>query len=83
MANGTDGYWPAIDTLRERLSAAEARVAVLETEIKGLREDFREGFSGINGRLDRTRNTALALLAIAVPIITFLAGALLQSGGGS
>ena len=83
MANGTDGNWPAIDQLRERLSGAEARIAVLETEIKGLREDLREGFSGINGRLDRTRNTALALLAIAVPIITFLAGALLQSGGGS
>ena len=88
-----ESVWREIGRVRELASANEMRIAVLESQVRTLLEGVNASEKRLEGRiddfessicarLDRTRNTALALLAIAVPVISALVGALL-SGGGS
>lgn len=91
MTNGGSD-WHEIDKLRTIVTGNQARIAVLESKVQSIEgsilasehrieahmDDFQKT---ITARLDRTRNTALALLAVAVPVISALIGALLQSGG--
>lgn len=77
---------------RERISKLEAELNSVRAEVVDLKSDISaaegriikhvdKGQADTNARFDRMRNTALALLAIAVPVISGLVGALLQSGG--
>lgn len=85
MPNGHDGtnaaLWSTVDSLRDRVEANGQRIAVLEARMDALEDRIDTGFKALNDRLDRTRNTALALLAVAVPVISGLVGALIQAGG--
>lgn len=78
---------------RERISSVEAETRSLRSDIVDLKAAIAASENRIishvdknqadtNARFDRMRNTALALLAIAVPVISGLVGALLQGGGG-
>lgn len=91
MPNGSSGEWKAIGDLRAIIESHSARIAVLESQMqsviraveaseKRILERIDDSEEATNRRLDRTRNTALALLAIAVPVVSALIGALIQSG---
>lgn len=90
MPNGDGPSWQAINELRKRAERNSERISIMETRMstfeaailaseKRMSERMDDLEATITSRLDRTRNTALALLAIAVPLISALAGALLQS----
>lgn len=83
--------WREIGRVRELATANQERIAVLESQVRTLLDGVNASEKrlegrlddmerSLNARLDRTRTTALALLAVAVPVIAGLVGALLGSG---
>jgi uncharacterized coiled-coil protein SlyX len=95
VSNG-EGIWAAIKELERRMNTTEARTAVLESRLEDLHDDINAlgkkveakastaelnaAVRTITDRLDRARNTSIALLAVAVPVISALVGALIRGG---
>jgi len=91
MVNGSGNPWASIDELRRQAEHNSVKIGVLEsrmdavnTSIKASEQRLENHIDDVvqvfSDRLDRTRNTALVLIGIAVPVVSALIGALIQAG---